>query len=441
MTSSPRIPVHLWVAASAWAARIVNGLVQIVSIPILLQYLGLNKFAMFTVIVRLSEWFALVDFGMGSSVQNFVSEARTHGQNTGSLLKAATYVVAGLFAVALTLLGIIAVPLQRFVLGNLEGEDVSQPIWQVGMVGLIFVVTYLGGIAYRVLYGQQRGYIVHIIQAIAALVTLALLFAIRGSSAGEHPLMLVLLCWTLPPAVFSAGTFVVVFRDPQRSSYIVDRELVRNVMRRAASFALFAFMSVAVLSVDNLLISQLLTGEDITKYNIMRNIFGLLFFLYSAVLMAIWPDLAECFTKNDWAGADRITNKYWRWGMAAVLAGTVVFMFARNLVVSVLAPSTDIILPKTTIVLFGIYFMIRVWTDTAGLKLLSLNYLRVFWCWVPIQAIISVTGQYFLCMAFGMNGILWGLILSFTATVTWVLPLRYRRLRHAHVTATARSQS
>jgi hypothetical protein len=54
--------------------------------------------------------------------------------------------------------------------------------------------------------------------------------------------------------------------------------------------------------------------------------------------------------------------------------------------------------------------------------LLSVNILKPFWILVPIQALISIFGQIYFAKIYGVDGILYGLILSFLLTVTWGLP-------------------
>jgi hypothetical protein len=91
----------------------------------------------------------------------------------------------------------------------------------------------------------------------------------------------------------------------------------------------------------------------------------------------------------------------------------------------ILAPRTNLTLPITVIILFGIYAVIRVWTDSYAVALQSQNQLKIFWIYVPIQAILSFFGMYFFSLHYGLNGILTGLILSFVLTASWILPVSY----------------
>ena len=74
------------------------------------------------------------------------------------------------------------------------------------------------------------------------------------------------------------------------------------------------------------------------------------------------------------------------------------------------------------VVIFGLYFLIRVWTDTFTMILQAGNNLKPLLTIVPIQAFVSVSLQIFLSMKYGVYGLLMGLIISFLCTVFWYLP-------------------
>jgi len=77
---------------------------------------------------------------------------------------------------------------------------------------------------------------------------------------------------------------------------------------------------------------------------------------------------------------------------------------------------------QVLIIIFGFYYLIRIWTDTYAMVLQSVSILKPFWILVPIQALISLFGQIYFVRMYRLNGILYGLILSFLLTVSWGLP-------------------
>ena len=64
------------VVISNWMARILQAVLQIYIIRLLTTILNLDEYAMYTLLVALAYWICLSDFGLGVSLQNFISECR-----------------------------------------------------------------------------------------------------------------------------------------------------------------------------------------------------------------------------------------------------------------------------------------------------------------------------------------------------------------------------
>ncbi|EAM5567772.1 transporter, partial [Salmonella enterica] len=71
-----RIPRHLIIAASSWLSKIIIAGVQLVSVKFLLEILGEESYAVFTLLTGLLVWFSIADVGIGSSLQNYISELK-----------------------------------------------------------------------------------------------------------------------------------------------------------------------------------------------------------------------------------------------------------------------------------------------------------------------------------------------------------------------------
>ena len=71
-----KIPNHLIIAGSSWLSKIVIAGVQVASISYLLSILGEEKYAVFNLLTGLLVWCSAVDFGIGTGLQNYISECR-----------------------------------------------------------------------------------------------------------------------------------------------------------------------------------------------------------------------------------------------------------------------------------------------------------------------------------------------------------------------------
>jgi len=200
-----------------------------------------------------------------------------------------------------------------------------------------------------------------------------------------------------------------------------------QVLKRGVRFWLFALMAAGVLQVDYIVMSQFLDSHLITAYSISTKVFGFGFFIYSAILLALWPVLAEHIVRREWDVVKGYLRKYLIFGIAFMIVFTALLMWFMPLAVRILAPKENIVIPAGFILLLGTYQVLRVWADTFSMVLLCMNDLIPLWILVPVQAFISLGLQWVLAPRFGIYGVVWGLSGSFLSTVTWGLPLAVRR--------------
>ena len=182
-----------------------------------------------------------------------------------------------------------------------------------------------------------------------------------------------------------------------------------------------------MLQIDYVVMSQYLHADDITIYNISTKVFGLAFFIYQAVLAALWPVFAEAISKRLWGTVNAQMKRALSVGLVFMALATISLVWLMPLAVHILAPTEHLVVPVGLIFVMGFYFMVRVWTDSFAMLLQSMSDLKPFWVFVPIQAIISIAAQWALVPRFSLYGVFIGLLASFLLTVTWALPLAAKR--------------
>jgi O-antigen/teichoic acid export membrane protein len=427
-----KIPGRYQVAAAGWVSRFFMGFSQLISISILLSYLGTDLYAVFAIIIGLQGWFALADCGIGSSLQNYISEARANNEDDAVLLSNATVVSFILLIVVCAVFICISPWLQYLLLHKIALTLATSQYYLLISVGIVCIATNIFGISYRILFANHKGYWAYFYQGIGPIISVISILVVKYSNIVKYRLLIALLSWLLPQLIVAMFSYVQIF--PFRNLFKhINFQIIRSLLLRSMKFWGFAIAAAFTLSIDYIVMTQTLTTKDIAIYNILSKGFGLILVVYTAVLTAIWPEIAELFIKRQWLHANKILIKNMLLGMFFVAICSILFLFARDLVMFILVPKTNLILPVTTTVLFGFYALIRVWTDSYAIALQSQNYLRIFWIYVPIQAILSFFGMYFFSLHYGVNGVLLGLILSFLLTASWVVPVCYYKRKNIYI--------
>jgi O-antigen/teichoic acid export membrane protein len=430
-----RIPPHLIVAGSGWASRIVSAATGVFMIRFLTQSLGTQQYAAYAIFGGLLGWFSLVDMGLGPSLQNHISEQRTKGEPYDQFVTVSAFLGLLFFLVFIVALILSSSFMGEIVLRKFDLYSNDQKRSYFLTFGLMSIAASIGGISYRIWFAEQKGYLANLSPAIASVISFLLVVAVSMSGKG-HSLFWMLLAGFGPLAVLPMVAFIVQVLRRTTWAFKFDAPTVRPLLVRGLKFWFAGFLAACVLQVDYLVMSQFLQPRDIVTYNLSSKIFLLMFFAYSSLLTAIWPVCAEASAANDWSTLLMHVRKTILIGIVLVVIFTIIFLLYKNQITALLSPKETVDVPISLILLFGLYYLLRVWCDAFGMVLQSMSYMRPFVIYIPVQAAINIIIQILITKEIGVRGILIGLIISYTLTAVWIAPwvvFRKRRQQTATI--------
>jgi len=306
--------------------------------------------------------------------------------------------------------------------------DTEQNLGNLFFVGSVLMMsTAIFGIIYKVWYAVEKGYLSTLVPAIATLCSFILLKMLSAQGSADNDIMLVVVLYFIPQAVFPLlfllNLIYKVVRQPKKWGEI-DKEFLRT----AFGFFVFALFSAIILQFDYIVMSQILQPLDIIIYNTFVKIFGLGLFVYTSFLFAVWPVIREKLVSGKFDEVTVLINKYLPIGLVFMFIFTLGVGLYGNDVFTILVKNITATASTVFILLLGIYYFLRVWTDTFAMILQSANELKPLRIALPFQALVGISLQIFLGGLFGVNGIVLGLLLSFVLTVSWYFPFRVYRL-------------
>jgi O-antigen/teichoic acid export membrane protein len=410
---------HVVVALSAWANRGCGAALQLYGIRSVLGLLGNDQFAAFALITGLLNWYALCDLGFGFGAQNRVSERRLRGEPYQVEVQCALRVGLVMFmfvAGALYLFG-DALGAQYLQRAQVPADQLARAFF---LGGLLMAASGTCAIIYKVWYGELRGELANLLSAAAALLSIAGLWRLSSVDVPDKLEVALLIYLGPAAAVPLIATLWRIVRTPAHSPRPCLASL-RTLAGPAGKFWTFALLSALVLNVDYVVMSQVLDAQAITEYTVLTKILGFGLTLYVAFMMALWPVMTGLAANGEWYLIRRYLRRHLVAGMLGIGVATIGFMEFRRELGALLSFDGSVI-PTSVIAFAGIYFLIRVWTDTFSITLQSMGDMGPLIRWVPAQALLSVACQFSLAAEFGIGGIFGGLAVSFLLTVSWALP-------------------
>ncbi|EHQ2414105.1 MATE family efflux transporter, partial [Salmonella enterica] len=164
-----RIPRHLIIAASSWLSKIIIAGVQLVSVKFLLEILGEESYAVFTLLTGLLVWFSIADIGIGSSLQNYISELKADRISYDAYIKAAIHILFASLIILSSTLFFLSDKLSSLYLTSFSDELKNNSGSYFFIASILFIFIGVGSVVYKILFAELLGWKANIINALSYL--------------------------------------------------------------------------------------------------------------------------------------------------------------------------------------------------------------------------------------------------------------------------------
>jgi O-antigen/teichoic acid export membrane protein len=292
-----------------YCAKGISLLTNIIVVPLLLNYLGSDKYGFLITLLTILNWIFIFDFGIVNSVKNLTSESigKNNLVEIGKIFSNAAFLLILILVVASTLC-ILIIPI-----GNWQSffkiKDIPEVQLNLILISsaILFLLNMFLSLGSNMYYGLQKGYIPNIFNAIGSVISLA---GIYLSVKFELSILLIIIIYLSGFVIgnFLSFTFLVVIKRLVNFSYkLIHRSTLKDIFRLGTQFLGVSLISVIIYTADNVLITQKLGPGQIALFN---PIFRLNQFVLQAnglYVMALWPAYTNAIVKNDF---EWIKNKF-----------------------------------------------------------------------------------------------------------------------------------
>lgn len=430
-----KVPIHLRLTFISVFARFMYVIVSVYTIRIITGLINVKEYALFAILMNAVTWLLLADIGIGNGLQNFISEQKIKNRNYYNYIFVAVLLLVLAFIFWIILIFLSNPFISVYLFGKLTGSEFKNTQQVFLVTCIIGLLAGIGTVSHKICNAFQKSYLPSTFTFGGSIISLIGIFLLQhyklvNLTNVSYVFFGGSIVFTIGPLAFFA---VIAFKRADIS--FIKRSLIylsKKVLIRSSKFWVFSVASAFVLQIDYLVMSQTVNSNDITLYNILFRLYGIMFMVYTLLLNTLWPFFAEW----NHAGLKQKVIKealfYVRLGIIATIIFSGCLFFFTGQLVSVISKFTFVV-PVGIIILLCIYFIIRIWSDTYAVILLSSNNFKPLWIFTPLQAVLAIAFEFFLSRKFGLTGILYGLILSFCLTVVWGLPLAVNKISKTHL--------
>jgi O-antigen/teichoic acid export membrane protein len=307
--------------ASGIVGKLTTLLVNAISLPITVRYLGPQQYGFWVTISTTVAMLAVMDLGVAYTLTNLISNAYANDDRVAAKRYYATAfwtstVIALVVGVAAFLFW------NRINWGNLFHVQDQAVIHEVSVCMAIalgfFLLSLPLNLVHRVLGGYQQTQITNyfnMLRNILSLIAILVVVKLRGS------LPMLMLIYS---ASLLIGTVVLnfwmnfwdrrwIFPAPQH----VSKAAISNLLGSSSGFFLLQLAGLVVFNSDNIVITHYLGAAEVAPYAVTWKLAAYAVVLQSALSPSLWPAYSEAYVRGDLVW---IRKTFWR--MARVIGWT-----------------------------------------------------------------------------------------------------------------------
>ena len=266
--------------------------------PLLISYLGNEKYGLWATILSMISWINYFDVGIGNGLRNVLSkDVQTNDYEHANKAVSTSYVV--LSCISLTLLVLLLIITATTNWNGVFSTSVTmRPTLAISFVFICinFVVSLINTIQYALQKSEGvaiRGCIIQVIN-----ITGLLILSKTSTESLERMAVLFGFSTLLVNAV---TTFFVVhdksFLRPSIKEF--DKGIIRDICNTGLRFFIIQIMCLLMFTVDNLLISHFFGPEEVTPFSIANKVYYVGYSILAAFIVPYWSGTTAAVARRD----------------------------------------------------------------------------------------------------------------------------------------------
>jgi O-antigen/teichoic acid export membrane protein len=312
------------------AGKVTAVLVNAVSLPITIRYLGREQYGFWITISTTIMMLAVLDLGIANTLTNCISRAYAERSEEMARRYYATAFWATC-AIAL-LLGLIGAEIWPHIdwgkLFGLSEPTIARQAGKCAAISFGYVLLTLPlGLANKVMGGYQRVPVANAFAILNSVLSLiAIIFVVRIH--GTVVQLMVAYCMAMLTGTILLNLWMGLRHEPRirPAPWRVHFGAAREIMGHGMLFFILQIAGLAVFNTDNLIIAHFLGAEQVTPYAVTWRLVGYASVLQSLLVPSLWPAFSEAYVGHDLAWVRRIYRRIMRVtfvivGSAALLLG------------------------------------------------------------------------------------------------------------------------
>jgi O-antigen/teichoic acid export membrane protein len=420
---------------SGLAVRAVGTVAGLVTVPMVLGYLGKERFGLWSTITTLVAWVGLFDLGIASGLVNCI--ARAHGRDDHE--EAARYVstaLVALFSIAavlaltvFTLSGVVPWSALLAARGAVDDETVR---WSVVAALAVFAAGLPLSITSQIYAGYQRGYLANVFAIAGTLLGFAALLAVLHLDAGMPALVVAFGANALVASglgLWFAMWVAMPWLRPRRAA--VRRDALRAVMARSLPMFLFQIGALLVNETQSVILAHRCNLATVADYSLLIRLYLIAIGMIQLSTASFVPTFREAIERGERAWMRASFGHFVRARVGLAFAAGAALVIGGNPLLRLWLRREDVAFPVETWLALGVMMVAVTWASSHSDLLAITDRLWGLVALVFVNAAVTVALTYWLAPRLQVLGVVLASAAVSTLVYSWLLPWMTRPVLHA----------
>lgn len=275
-----------------------------VSMPLMLKYLGPERFGIWATMLTLINWITFFDFGINNGLKNKIAEciAKNELKNLKKYI-ATAYISIGIFSsVCFAIIWV----LHRYVpwrsIFNSQNVPDSEILNAVFFLSFFVLLNFFVSVVRQILHANQRTSAVVFGQFLTNVLALLLVAVVYAFA--EPSIVLVSFCYGAAIVLANAILTLQLFkRNPEfrpRLSFF-DQKKLKDLCALGVKFFIIQLAVLIIFTTDKIIITQFMGPSYVVPYEVIYKLFSIFTLLHGLLIAPLWPAFTDAYGRGDFA--------------------------------------------------------------------------------------------------------------------------------------------
>jgi O-antigen/teichoic acid export membrane protein len=430
ISPSNRTRKYFWEVQGAVLCKAAAMASSFLSIPLMISYLGPEKFGVWSTLLSIISWIVFFDLGIGNGLRNKVTESLAKGEKDKARQYTSTaYMVIGLIALTLWILLTAMshyISWQSVFNTNAVSEYSLRKTIQIAAF-FILLNLWLGLVA-ALLSAIQRTSMVALGQLVSNLLVLLYLFVFcLKTPNGSIGNLAIVYGISLVISNLLLSVWLYQRHAELRPHVHINALQLRPLLSLGVQFFIIQLAALIIFTTDKMLITQIFGPQYVTQYEVVSKLFNTITFLHATISTPILPAYADAFHRKDFSWMRKMLSMQLLIFGVIVVAVFIMSLLAKPIIAIWIGD--HLIISSQLIAIMAVLVVVSTWNNIYAMLVNGVGEIIPQLYTAVVAMVVNIPLSIFFAKytALGISGILLGTICSLLMAAV-VLPVQVHHL-------------